>query len=84
MKEYVGCKIERDCDKQMMKLTQPVKIQKFQDKFDIKKDPPRPPATPAEPGTILKKEVIDQNDEVLSDKDQKEYRLGTAILLHMM
>ena len=36
MKDYVDCKIERDCIKRDMRLTQPVKIRKFKDKFGIK------------------------------------------------
>ena len=53
MNEYAGCKIEHNCNKRTMKLMQPVKIQKFEDKFNIPKDPHQPPTTQAEPGTIL-------------------------------
>jgi hypothetical protein len=35
MKEYVGCQVERDREAVWMRLTQPVKIQKFVDKYGI-------------------------------------------------
>ena len=45
MKEYVGCKIERDVKGGSLKLTQPVLIQSFEDEFDL---PGRQYDTPAE------------------------------------
>jgi hypothetical protein len=34
MKEYVGCRVKRDRENGWIRLTQPVKIQKFVDKYD--------------------------------------------------
>ena len=35
MKEYVGCKVEHNREERYIRLTQPVMIQSFQDKFDL-------------------------------------------------
>ena len=35
MKEYVGCKVERDEHEGWIKLTQPVILQSFNDEFDL-------------------------------------------------
>ena len=58
-----------------MKLTQAMKIQKFQDKFDINKDSLQPPATQTELGIILR-ECIGEEDTILSKKEHKENRSG--------
>jgi hypothetical protein len=42
------------------------------------------PKTPAEGGTILKKEGEGPEDTILSKEDQQQYRSATAVLLHMM
>ena len=83
MNEYVGCHVERDKAKRTVRLTQPVKIKRFQDEYDtslIRGEP----KTPAEGGSILKKEGEGSKDAILDKKQQKEYRSATAILLHMM
>ena len=52
MKEYVGCKVERNWKEQWIKLTQPVLLQSFMDEFPL--DTHRPnPRTPAEAGDNL-------------------------------
>jgi hypothetical protein len=63
MKEYVGCRVDRDCKNGWICLTQPVKIQKFVDEYGIDIISNRVPSTPAEPGSVLKKEGIDDEDD---------------------
>jgi hypothetical protein len=84
MKEYVGCRVKRDRENGWIRLTQPVKIQKFVDEYGIDIISNRVPSTPAEPGSVLKKEGIDDDDDLLSPEDQARYRSATAVLLHMM
>jgi hypothetical protein len=84
MKQYVGCRIERDRENGWIHLTQPVKIQKFVDEYGIDIISNRVPSTPAEPGFVLKKGGIDDDDDLLSSEDQARYRSATAVLLHMM
>ena len=76
MTEYVGCKVERD--KQLVRLTQPVMLQSFQDEFDLEENK-RAPRTPAEAGDVLSK-----GENLLSKGEQTEYRSGVGKLLHMM
>ena len=47
MKEYVGCKMDRNPEDNSMRITQPVLIQSLEDEFDIP-DSMREPKTPAE------------------------------------
>jgi hypothetical protein len=82
MKEYVGCRIDRDCENGWIRLMQPVKIQNFVDGYGIDIISNRAPSTPAEAGSILKKVGIDDDDNLLSPKDQTRYRSATAV--HMM
>eukprot|EP00536_Pseudo-nitzschia_multiseries_P010827 jgi/Psemu1/27151/gm1.27151_g len=80
LKEYVGCQVKQT-DKGIT-LTQPVKIQRFQDEFGAIGDGgphKRPPKTPAEPGSVL-----ESNKE--TEERQCKFRFYTrvGILLHMM
>lgn len=50
LKEYVGCKVEYIKIKGQMKLTQPVLIQSFADKFGL---PTKEFTTPMAPGQVL-------------------------------
>jgi hypothetical protein len=84
MHEYVGCKVERNREEGWIRLTQPVKIQKFVDEYGIDIKSNRIPSTPAEPGSALRKEGIDDDDILLSPEEQFRYRSATAVLLHMM
>jgi hypothetical protein len=46
MDEYVGCKVERDYKERSMKMTQPVMLQSFANKFELPDGPtPNTPAT---------------------------------------
>jgi hypothetical protein len=84
MNEYVGCRVERDREAGWMQLTQPVKIQKFVDEYGIDIILNRIPSTPAEPGSVLKKDGIDEDDLPLPLEEQFRYRSATAVLLHAM
>jgi hypothetical protein len=84
MKEYVGYRIERDRENGWIRLTQPVKIQKFVNEYGTDIISNQVPSTPAEPGSVLKKEGIDDDDDLLSPEDQARYRSATAVILHMM
>ena len=83
MTDYVGCKIERSWINRTMKMTQPVKIRRFEDEYDkgITKGSPN---TPMEAGVVLKKEGEGINDHILSKEDQTMYRSLVAVMLHMM
>ena len=75
MKEYVGNKITKSGG--MMKLTQPVLLQSFEDEFEFKRD--TKVMNPAVPGTVLH-----PTESKLSNDDQFLYRSGTGKLLHLM
>ena len=66
-----------------MMMTQPVKIQQFEDEYNqgITKGTP---VTPYKAGTVLKKEDLGKYDMVLNNTQQKAYQLLTAVMLHMM
>jgi len=76
LSEYVGCKIDRG--KNWIRLTQPVLLQSFEDEFPLPKK--ATPSTPAKPGTTLY-EVND--NQTISDEQQKLYRKGVGKLLHL-
>ena len=85
LEEYVGCKVERTSE--MIRLTQPVKVQRFQDEFGCKGDngpSHRAPTTPAEPGSVLEYDKDKDKEQALSPPEQSQYRSGVGILLHMM
>jgi hypothetical protein len=79
MKEYVGCKVERDWENGSLKLTQPVLLQSFTDEFDLPDG--NCSNTPAVPGDVLRKG--NPGDEVPAAL-QATYRSGVGKLLHMM
>ena len=77
VKEYVGCKIDRNEKERSIKFTQPVMIQSFKDEF---KTGDRKPTTPAEGGSVLMKG--DENT-VVGSSDHTYFRSGLGKLLHM-
>jgi hypothetical protein len=77
--EYVSCKVERNYEENLIKLTQPVMLQSFVDEFDLPDGPAR--NTPATPGGALVK--ADTTDCIPADELFK-YRSGVGKLLHMM
>ena len=80
MKEYVGCKIERNWIDRWVKLTQPVMIQSFRDEFELD-DHGKVPKTPAEPGSVLSK---GENKNTVSKERHTFFRKGVGKMLHMM
>jgi hypothetical protein len=79
MDEYVGYKVERDYKEGSIKMTQPVMLQSFTDKFNLPEGPV--PNMPATPGDAL---VHTKPEDCMSDTKQFKYRLGVGKLLHMM
>ena len=77
MKEYIGCKVERNREDNSMKLTQPVLLQSFEDEFDLPDG--AVPKTPAVPGEVLVK-----SDATIDERTYKRYRSGVGKLLHLM
>jgi hypothetical protein len=77
--EYVGCKVERNYEENLIKLTQPVMLQSFVDEFNLPNGPA--PNTPATPGDALVK--ADPADCIPANELFK-YRSGVGKLLHMM
>uniref|UniRef100_A0A7S2KWV0 Integrase catalytic domain-containing protein n=1 Tax=Leptocylindrus danicus TaxID=163516 RepID=A0A7S2KWV0_9STRA len=78
MKEYIGCKVDRNDEKCSIKVTQPVLMQSFQDEFDVKEGN-EALYTPAPPGEVLPKCM---DDEAVSPEEQTRYRSGVGKLLH--
>jgi hypothetical protein len=79
LKEYLGCKIDYDCTKGRMQITQPVLLQSFIDKFDLPDG--AIPHTPAVPGSTLTKHP---DDQLLDEKAASKYRSGVSKLLYMV
>jgi hypothetical protein len=76
--KYVGCKVDIDQVNVMVKLTQPVQLQSFLDKFDLMQM--RIPKTLAVPEISLHK----GNEKALLDYEaRKTYRKGVGKLLHL-
>ena len=73
----MGCKIIR-IGKSALKVTHPVIIQSFSDKFDL---PNRGCSTPARMGNVLTK--ADKSD-LLGPKEHTRYRSGVRKMMHIM
>ena len=67
VKEYVGCKIDRNARERSIKITQPVLLQSFMDEFRTGK---RQPTTPAEAGTVT---VHGDNETKVGGKEHTYY-----------
>ena len=59
LKEYVGCKLDRNKSSKWLKFTQPVLLQSFQDEFELPTWSKF--ATPAEPGQVLIEDKPENN-----------------------
>ena len=84
MHGHVGFRVERNREEGWTRLTQPVKIQKFVDKYNIDIKSNRITSTSAEPGSVLIKEGIDDDDNLLSPEEESRCRSETTVLLHLM
>ena len=82
LKEFAGCKVDQT--EQIIRFTQPVKIQRFQDEFGCNgiETGDKAPTTPAPPRTIL--DFNKDLEDPLQGKQQTKYWPGVGILLHMM
>lgn len=78
MKEYVGCKIDYNREKQTMKFTQPVLLQSFNDEFIL---PDEIYNTPAAPDSTLQ---VVPDGALIDEESQTTYRSGVGKLLHLM
>ena len=78
--DYIGDKIEFNCDERWVRLTQPVLLQSFKDEFTFS-EPNKCPKTPAIPGSVLR---TGTSNEGISVKDQQTYRSGIGKLLFLM
>ena len=84
MHEHVGCRVERNREEGWIRLTQPVKIQKFVNECNIDIKSNRIASTPAEPVSVLRKEGIGDDDNILSPEEQSRHRSATSIILYVM
>ena len=66
VKEYVGCKIDKDVKDNSFEFTQPVMIRSFSDEFELNTRNIKIPATPTDPRLVLVK--IDDKDKVTQKK----------------
>jgi hypothetical protein len=75
--EYVGCKVKINKEERLMKFTQSVILQSFQDEFQLPKERYD---TPAE----ANKKLIAATDETkVGPKEYSLYRTGTGKLMHL-
>jgi hypothetical protein len=79
LKEYIGCKIDYNKKEGSMKITQPVMIQSFEDKFNLPEG--KAANTPALPGSVL---TAGQERDQVAPEEQSTYRSGLGKLLYMM
>ena len=78
--DYIGNKVEFNCDEYWVRLTQPVLLRSFKDEFTFS-ECNKCPKTPAIPGSEL---TTGTRNEGISAKDQKTYRSGIGKLLFLM
>ena len=78
LREYIGCKVDRDVAGRTIKLTQPVLIQSLNDEFDL---PDKSFVIPAPAGDVLVGD--DEEDEFLGPEEHSRYRSGVGKLLHL-
>jgi hypothetical protein len=80
LKEYGGCKIERNKGRKSLKISQPVILQSFEDEFGVKPDFKLETPTPSHGDTFIPGELGDQ----MSAEKQKVYRSGVGKLLYLL
>ena len=77
MKEYVGCKIDKDKNSREIKITQPALLQSYKDEYNIEN---KKTSNPVEVGTVL---VKNEEGNKVNAKEHTYYRSGVGKLLHM-
>jgi hypothetical protein len=78
VRKYVGCKVERNEKEGMMKMTPPVLIKSFIDKFNISHS--NQLVIPASQGKLF---AIGGHLEMMNEEDQQSYQLGVGKLLYL-
>ena len=80
IEDFIGCRIERENDKIL--LSQPDLIKKMLKNFEAKIKNLKHYETPAAAGTHLIR--CKEEEEVLGEEDQKEFRSGVGSLLYLL
>jgi hypothetical protein len=78
LREYLGCKVDYDVDKRVIRLTQPVLLQSLSDEYELCEG--KTPTTPATPNLILTKK---DGDILLSETEASKYRTMVGKLLYL-
>ncbi len=79
LSKYIGCKIDRDRNKNSIRFTQPVLVQSLEDEYELPTG--TPPQTPAKPGTTMTKH---EDKDKLSKEMHTKYRAGIGKLQHLV
>ncbi len=79
LSEYIGCKIDRDRNKNSIRITQPVLVQSLEDKFELQTG--TSPQTPAKPGTTMFKK---EDEDKLCKEMHTKYRAGIGKLQYFV
>ena len=80
VKEYLGCKVERNQERGEVRLTQPVILQSFVDEFNLPQGN-KMVNTPAIAGSVLNPDISEAN--VIRPSTHAKYRTGVGKLLHV-
>jgi hypothetical protein len=78
LREYLGCKVDYDTVKQVIRLTQPVFLQSLSDEYELYEG--ETPTTPATPILILTKK---DDDILLSEAEASKHRTMVGKLLYL-
>jgi hypothetical protein len=82
LKVYVGCKIDKDSEEKKMWISQPDLIDKLKNTFGSKVEMLHDYKTPGPPGESVVRPK--ENNETVSNAEQKEYRSGVGMLLYLV
>jgi hypothetical protein len=82
LKVYVGCKIDKDSEEKKMWISQPDLIDKLKNTFGRKVEMLHDYKTPGPPGESVVRPK--ENNETVSNAEQKEYRSGVGMLLYLV
>ena len=78
--DYIGNKIDIDCENRSMHVTQPVLLRSFKDEFNVEV-PENCPTTPAAPGSVLRGT---SEENTVGYPEQRRYWSGVGKLLYLM
>ena len=77
LSEYIGCKVDFNRDKSLLRFMQPVIIQSFKEEFDLTAH--TTPKIPAVPGEVLEE---GEEEHCLSAREHWDYQKDMGKLLH--